>query len=117
MKSSETDHKTTVRAQAPRYTEPAMKRMTPQQVETAKARAAAAAASLRDDPDRADEFDQMSIEEYAAERGIEIVENPKKEENHNMAKTNEQWQQELDEAHERIDELEAERARGAQRSR
>jgi len=57
----------------------------------------------------------MSIEEYAAERGIEIInQNPKQGEK-NMAREtltekNRRLQAELDEAHERIEEMEDERA-------
>jgi hypothetical protein len=104
-----------------------MKRMTPEQVETAKFRAAIAAASLQGDPDRAEEFQDMTIEEYAASRGIEIIENPapsilalvnpihKPQKGRiNMARETQaekiqRLQAELDEANERIEEMETER--------
>jgi hypothetical protein len=87
-----------------------MKQMTPEQLETAKFRAAVAAASLQGDPDRAEEFESMPIEDYAAERGIQIINpNPKKGDKRMAGKTRDQLQQELDEALDRIDELESER--------
>lgn len=85
----------------------AVKTRSYKQVETAKRRAELAAANLRDDDDRADDFADMSVEEYAELRGI-TIKNPnfggKK-----MAKTVKQLEQELSEANTRIEELEAER--------
>lgn len=84
-----------------------MKTRSYKQVETAKRRAELAAANLRDDDDRADDFADMSVEEYAELRGI-TIKNPnfggKK-----MAKTVKQLQEELRDANARIEELEAER--------
>lgn len=90
------------------------------QVETAKKRAELAAANLRDDEDRADDFADMSVEEYADLRGI-TIKNPIME-GDNMAKISLSEQvktlktelaeanEQLAEAHERIEELEDERA-------
>jgi hypothetical protein len=105
-----------------------MKSMTPAQLELAKFRAAVAAASLQGDPDRAEEFQDMSIEEYAAERGIEIIDqnpapailalvNPNQKPKkgikpmprESQAGKIRRLQGELDEANERIEELESER--------
>lgn len=66
-----------------------------------------AAANLRDDDDRADDFADMSVEEYAALRGI-TIQNPTLGEK-KMAKTVKQLQEELRDANARIEELEAER--------
>lgn len=104
-----------------------MKRMTPEQVETAKFRAAVAAASLQGDPDRAEDFEDMTVEEYAELRGIEIVNgnpapavlalvNPnysRKGANKKMATQKDRiarLESELEEANARIEELEDERA-------
>lgn len=46
------------------------------QIETAKRRAELAAANLRDDDSRADDFADMSVEKYAQLRGF-TVQNPK----------------------------------------
>jgi hypothetical protein len=51
------------------------KRMTLQQLERAKKRSAAALENLRDDPDGAEHVEDMSLEEFAEEKGITILEN------------------------------------------
>lgn len=102
-----------------------MKQKTPAQLELAKSRAAIAAATLQGDADRAEEFDRMSIEDYAAERGIEIVENPapevlalvnpnQKGDRRVMPRENptekiQRLEAELSEAYDLIDEMKAER--------
>jgi hypothetical protein len=52
------------------------KTKTRRQLETMKLRSADAFDYLQDDPDEAERVDAMSIEEFADERGIAIVENP-----------------------------------------
>jgi hypothetical protein len=52
------------------------KRMTRAQLETAKLRSADAFDFLQDDPDEAERVDALSIEDFADERGIEMIENP-----------------------------------------
>ena len=46
------------------------------QIEKMQAKAVRFLRDVADDPDRADEFEAMSPEEYAEHRGIEIVSNP-----------------------------------------
>jgi hypothetical protein len=84
-----------------------MKTQTRKQLESTKRRAELAAANLRGDEDRADEFANMSIEDYAALRGI-AIQNPKKG-GLKMASRIKQLEAELDEANARIEELESER--------
>lgn len=84
-----------------------MKTRTYKQVESAKRRAELAAANLTDDESRADDFADMTVEEYAELRGI-TIQNPKKGE-FKMASRIAQLESELAEANARISELESER--------
>ncbi len=81
-----------------------MKTRTYKQVEAAKRRAELAAANLQNDESRADDYADMSVEEYAALRGI-TVQNPNLGDK-KMAKS---LKQQLDEANARVEELESER--------
>ncbi len=87
-----------------------MKTRTYQQVEAAKRKAELAAENLMEDDDLADEFAEMSVEQYAERKGI-LIQNPKQERKKNMATKREiALQEELEEAQARIEELEEERA-------
>ena len=77
------------------------------QVESAKRRAELAAVNLRGDEDRADEFSDMTVEDYAELRGI-TIQNPKKE-GFKMASRIAELEAELEAANARIEELENER--------
>lgn len=85
-----------------------MKTRTYKQVEAAKRRAEQAAANLIGDDSRASEFADMSVEDYAELRGISI-QNPKMG-GRRMPSRIQQLESELEEAQNRIEELEAERA-------
>ena len=85
-----------------------MKTKSYKQVESAKRRAELAAANLRDDESRADDFADMSVEDYAELRGI-TIQNPKKG-GFKMASRIAALESELAEANARIEELESERA-------
>lgn len=105
---------------------PAMKTRTYKQVETAKQRAAAFTANVLGEDDRAEEFEDMSVDEYADLKGI-TIQNPGKGKRsmperatyitirnstkggNTMASRIAQLEQELKEANERISELEEER--------
>jgi hypothetical protein len=84
-----------------------VKTRTYKQVEAAKRRAELAAANLIGDESRADEFADMSVEEYARIRGI-TIQNPKKGAL-KMPSRIKQLEEELEAANSRIEELEAER--------
>jgi hypothetical protein len=86
-----------------------MKQMTRAQLETTKARAASAARNLRGDEDRAEEFEFMSVEDYAAERGITITNPFLYKGERNMASRIKQLEEELSDANRRIEKLENER--------
>lgn len=90
-----------------------MKERTYKQVESAKRRAEIAASNLMDDESRADEFADMSVEEYAELRGISIK-NPENKERIMATKTPlavqvRDLKAQLKEAQDRIDMLESER--------
>lgn len=85
-----------------------MKTRTYKQVEAAKRRAELAATNLGGDESRADEFADMSVEEYAELRGI-TIQNPKQG-GRNMASRIKELEEQLAEAQARIEELEEERA-------
>ena len=87
----------------------AMKIKTYEQVATAKERAEAFERNVLGDEDRAEDFADMDVEDYADLRGIEITENPNKR-RPIMTKSNVQLRRELREANERIAELEQEKA-------
>ena len=87
----------------------AVKVMTRKQVESAKRRAELAAANLMGDESRAEDYASMSIEEYAAQRGIEIKNPNLSKGESNMASRIKQLEEELDMANRRIQELEDER--------
>jgi hypothetical protein len=84
-----------------------MKTRSYKQVEAAKRRAELAAANLMDDENRADEFAEMSVEDYADLRGISIH-NPKKG-GFKMASRIAELEAELEAANARIEELENEK--------
>ena len=88
-----------------------MKERTYQQVEAAKRRAEIAASNLMGDESRADDFADMSVEEYAELRGIKI-QNPNKKETSMAAKIPlaeqvSELKAQLRDAQERVDELES----------
>lgn len=85
-----------------------MKTRTYQQVETAKRRAEAFEANVLGDDDRAQDFADMSVEDYADLRGI-TIQNPNKQ-GATMPISITQLRRELREANDRISELEQERA-------
>ncbi len=87
----------------------AMKTRTYAQVETAKRRAEAFEANVLSDDERADDFADMSVEDYADLRNISI-QNPSQRRPTIMAKSNAQLARELREANKRIEELEQEKA-------
>jgi hypothetical protein len=89
--------------------------MTLQQIETAKARAAVAALNLQGDDERAEEFESMTPEEYAEQRGIEIInQNPKKKGANHMPRKSQadriaDLEAENAELREKVEDYEAER--------
>lgn len=90
-----------------------MKQKTYNQVEAAKHKAELAAVNLMGDENRAEDFSDMSVEEYAELRGIEIV-NPERRAKRMPAKPtlleqNALLKAALEEAEDRILELETER--------
>lgn len=84
-----------------------MKTRSYKQVEAAKRRAELAAINLMDDESRADEFADMSVEDYADLRGISI-QNPQKG-GFKMASRIAELEAELEAANARIEELENEK--------
>jgi hypothetical protein len=61
------------------------KRQTLSELATAQTRSAQAFENLRDDPDTADEIRSMSPTDFAEWRGIEVISNPSKRSENNMA--------------------------------
>ena len=84
------------------------KKRTYAQVEAAQRRAISAAENLTQDDDLADEIESLSVEEYAERKGFEIVENPHKKGGGIMSRI-QQLEAELEDANNRIAELEEER--------
>ena len=84
------------------------KKRTYAQVEAAQRRAISAAENLTQDDDLADEIESLSVEEYAERKGFEIVENPHKKGGGIMSRI-QQLESELENANNRITELEEER--------
>ena len=82
--------------------------LTRAQAETAKKRAALFLRNVVRDDERADEVESESVEEWATETGRTIT-NPKRKEDRRMAtsKTKQDLQDELDDANDYIEQLEA----------
>jgi predicted transcriptional regulator len=84
-----------------------MKAMTRSEAETKRRKAVEFLHRIGNDQ-LAEEFDRMDAAEYAAHKGAELIENPKRRLNcMARVKTREQLQAELDEAEDYIEELEA----------
>ncbi|HEY6293323.1 MAG TPA: hypothetical protein VI455_17365 [Terriglobia bacterium] len=86
-----------------------MKTMTREQVERMKEKAARFSRDVLDDQQKADEFDDMSVDDYAEHKGIALS-NPRKAAK--MARTSlrekvEDLEAENDELREKVDEYEA----------
>ena len=73
------------------------KQVTREQAERKKAQAATLMERIGED-DRADEFDEMSVEEYAEHRGLDLVSNPKRQERKKGMATKSEWQEQVDNA-------------------
>ena len=56
------------------------------------------------DTDRADEFDDMSVEEYAEHRGLDLVSNPRRKQRKQSMATKSELQEQLDKAAEVLNE-------------
>ena len=50
------------------------------------------------EPDRAEEFDSMSVDEYAEHRGLELVNNPRRKARKTMMATKSELQEQVDQA-------------------
>src|SRR5579864_6445435 len=68
------------------------KALTPEQVEKRQAKAVRFLRDVADDPDRADEIEDLTVREYADRKGFELVNNPTRKQGGSMKK------QELQEA-------------------
>ncbi|MGH9343548.1 MAG: hypothetical protein ACRD19_07300 [Terriglobia bacterium] len=80
------------------------KKLTRDQVAARQRKAVSFTENVRDDPDRADEIENMSVDEYAAERGFKMV-NPGRRTTI-MPKTRAELVQENSELNDYVSELE-----------
>jgi hypothetical protein len=71
------------------------KQVTHEQAERKKTQAAAFMERIGE-PDRADEFDDMSVEDYAEHRGLELVSNPRRQERKTAMATKSELQDQID---------------------
>jgi hypothetical protein len=79
------------------------KPVTREQAERKKQQAAAFMERIGE-PDRAEEFDGMSVEEYAEHRGLELVSNPRRQERKKSMATKTELQETIDSAIETLNE-------------
>ena len=71
------------------------KQVTREQAERKKAQAASLMERIGEE-DRADEFDSMSVEDYAEHRGLELVSNPRRKVRKTVMATKAELQEQLD---------------------
>jgi hypothetical protein len=74
-----------------------MAKVTREQAERKKQQAAAFMERIGE-PDRANEFDEMSVEEYAEHRGLELVANPRRKARKTNMATKTELQEQVDSA-------------------
>jgi hypothetical protein len=79
------------------------KSVTREQAERKKTQAAAFMERIGED-DRADEFDEMSVEEYAEHRGFELVANPRRKARKRTMATKTELQETIDSAIETLND-------------
>jgi hypothetical protein len=73
------------------------KQVTREQAERKKQQAAEFMERIGE-PDRADEFDSMSVDEYAEHRGLELVSNPRRKARKRKMATKSELQEQVDQA-------------------
>ena len=79
------------------------KQVTREQAERKKTQAAAFMERIGE-PDRADEFDDMSVDEYAEHRGFELVANPRRKARKTTVATKTELQEQIDNAIDTLNE-------------
>ena len=85
-----------------------MKQLTPKQVEGRKRQAVRFVRDVLDDPDRADEIERESLEDYAARRKIQMSNPERKFIMARPRKTIEEYKAEVDDLKDQVSELEEE---------